>query len=431
VNADAIVIGAGAAGLAAARGVAGGGFSAVVLEARDRIGGRARTLYDPRCPAPIELGAEFIHGTPQVTIDLMQLAGVVAVGEGGSSWVYRGSGWQREDDLFERVTELAEKIDREASDESVEAFLSRYRRDPRYEDAARWMERLVEGFDAADPAQASAHAIAQEWCGAASLRNSQARPSSGYERLLGALARALPLDRVRVDLQTVVHEIEWGERGVIVRAERFGQRCEYRARMAIVTLPIGVLASGTVQFIPPLPAEKQRAISSIAMGPVVKIALRFGTRFWADLQHGRFADAAFFSNFEGAFATFWTSYPIVSPLIVGWAGGPRARRFTERSEAEIVSLAIDEIAAMFSIPRARVLDHLEAAYVHDWQRDPYALGAYSYLKTGGVGAREALATPVNGTLFFAGEAAAGISEAGTVAGALISGATASEKALLT
>ena len=423
------VIGAGAAGLAAARALATAGESVAVFEARDRVGGRVLTRRDARCSAPIELGAEFIHGTPAVTFALLAQAGASAIGEGGSSWERSQDGLAPASEAFETVSVVMDRVPETAHDESVDAFLRRVAREDGLAEAAQWARTLVEGFDAADPADASILAIAQEWRGSASLQRAQFRPSCGYGPLLDLIAGDLPRERVQLHLQSVVEEIAWERGRVLIRARRYGELAEYQARKAIVTLPIGVLRSGVVRFTPELPQQKRDAISRIAMGPVLKVALRFDEPFWTQLRGGALQDAAFFFGGTTAFPTFWTTYPALSPLVMGWAGGPKSAQLAGSNEEQIVARALADFAHVLELDVAAVRDRLESAYVHDWQRDPYAMGAYSYVLVGGLGARAALAEPVEETLYFAGEATAPQEEAGTVAGALASGISAAARAV--
>jgi monoamine oxidase len=423
------VIGAGAAGLAAARALAAAGESVAVIEARDRTGGRVLTHRDARCLAPIELGAEFIHGTPEVTFELLARSGASAIGEGGSSWERSQNGLSPSSEPFENVAAIMDRVEETSRDESVDAFLRRVARENGLAEAAQWARMLVEGFDAADPADASMLAIVQEWRGSASLQRSQFRPSCGYGPLLDLIAGDLPRDRVHLHLQSIVEEIAWEPGRVVIRSRRYGEVAQYEARKAIVTLPVGVLRSGAVRFTPKLPQEKRDAISRIAMGPVLKVALRFGEPFWAQLRGGALQDAAFFFAGTEPFPTYWTTYPAVSPLIMAWAGGPKAAHLSGCSEEQVIARALAGFAHALDLDVEDVRARLESAYVHDWQRDPYARGAYSYVLVGGLGARAALAAPVDKTLYFAGEATAPQEEAGTVAGALMSGITAAARAV--
>lgn len=408
---DAAIVGAGAAGLAAAESLANRGARVLLLEARDRFGGRILTISDARAGAPVELGAEFIHGNAGVTFDLLARAG-------GTPIAIRG-GDDDDDDEFAAASALMGRVDIHGADESVEAFLTRISRDGKTSDAAAWTRALVEGFDAADPADASAIAIAKEWRGAASLRTPQFRPSCGYAPLIDALAASLAADRVDVHLQARVGEIVWEPGHVRIRAQRLGAPAEYEARTVIVTLPAGVLHAESVKFTPELPQSVREAIHGIAMGPVLKVALIFRERCWPE-------DGDFFFSQEGAFPTFWSTYPRHSMLITGWAGGPRAHALRDLGEKAIVAQAIADFAKILGKPHGDVAAALEYGLVHDWQRDPFAGGAYSYIRTGALSAREALAQPIAETVFFAGEATAPHAEGGTVAGALLSGQSAAK-----
>lgn len=404
---DVAIAGAGAAGLAAAECLGERGARVLLLDARDRIGGRILTLTDARASAPIELGAEFIHGTARVTFELLERAGGSAIAQNDDD---------DEDGRFASAARLIDTVDVNGADESVDAFLQRALRNGATADSAQSVRALVEGFDAADPADASVIAVAKEWRGAASLQTPQYRPSCGYAPLMETLAAALSPERVDLQLQTRIEQIEWAKGRVRIAARRFGEPVQYEARKAIVTLPIGVLQSGDVRFEPALPPATREAIAGIAMGPVLKVALVFAERFWPE-------NGDFFIAPDGAFPTFWTTYPRLSTLIIGWAGGPKARAMRDLDEAGVIARAISGFADVVGMPQHQVARRVEFARVHDWQRDPYARGAYSYLKAGALQAREALARPIEDTLFFAGEATAPHAEAGTVAGALLSGRT--------
>jgi len=289
-----------------------------------------------------------------------------------------------------------------AKDSSFATFLARKRGLSRR--TRTFARMMVEGFDAADPSRASARAIVEEWCASPQL-GAQFRPLGGY----GALLDTLVCGDVR--LQSVVREIHWECGSVNVRGECRGTQFRYRAAQAVVTLPLGVLQSGAVRFIPAL-SEKQPALNKLASGPVVKIALRFRAAFWEE-QH---PEVAFFHSPAAAFPTFWTPLPTRAPFLIGWAGGPKAVRLAGLKRAEVLQRALHSLRSIFG-----GRGELVAIHAHDWQADPYARGAYSYVTVGGEGARKALQAPLGDTLYFAGEATDTQGEAGTVAGALQSG----------
>jgi len=425
---DVIVIGAGAAGLAAAAALGGAGRSVLVLEARDRIGGRVWTRFEPALAAPVELGAEFIHGESPETNELLRRTGAPAVDTSAEHWsLIDGRLQQRTESLLGKVRAAFEAADvLSQPDMSLEDFLasSAGRALP---EAARAMARaFVCGFDAADPARVSLHSVAEEWRAGGMLDSSQSRPLGGYHTALRALTAALDVSRVRLQLQTVVSSVRWSDRSVEVAGEWLGRPYRAEARKAIITVPLGVLkapagAPGAIDFAPPL-AARQAALGRLLSGPVLKVALHFRHAFWEELEDGRYADASFFHAPGQIFPTFWTALPVRAPLLNAWVGGPSAARLCELSDEEIVHQAMECVSAVFF--GGNGAPALQAAHVHNWTRDPYSRGAYSYEAVGGKGARQALATPLGGSLFFAGEATDTTGEPATVTGALRSGARA-------
>jgi monoamine oxidase len=393
-------VGAGAAGLAAAAELVRAGQSVLVLEARDRVGGRAWTRRMAGLDFPVELGAEFIHGRAPATRSLLKKARMTAV-KSVRSQRYLAAGRLRPVNSFA----LAQKAMKDTSllqdrDLSFADFLAQQKLDARTKTFARMM---VEGFDAADPALASAKAIAEEWSGGDALLGPQPRLREGYGGALEWLAERIIARGGRLRMQSVVREVRWRRGHVTVLGNGF----RFSAPKAIVTLPLGVLQSTAVRFLPDL--GKQQALDLLVSGPVTKGALRFPEAFWEKRHRG----IAFFHSSRAAFPTFWTPLPARVPLLIAWAGGPKAQAL---SGAGAIAAALASLKSIFGrVPQP------DAVYLHDWRRDPFARGAYSYVRVNGEGAREALQTPLADTLFFAGEATNLEGEAGTVSGALQSG----------
>ena len=410
------MIGAGAAGLAAARELAGAGRSVLVLEARARVGGRCWTRRMAGLDIPVELGAEFIHGAAEATHALLREAGASAV-ESTREQRYLEHGTLRPVNAFAEAQRAVQGIAPMARDMSFAAFLAKRRVAAKTKTFARLM---VQGFDAADPARASARSIVEEWGEGGSLGASQPRPQGGYGPLFERLAQWLVENGVRLQLDSPIRAIQWKRGGVLVRGLSHGRQFTFRARHAIVTLPLGVLQAHAVRFSPAL-KTKQEALAKLASGPVIRVAMRFHSRFWEEQAPA----VAFFHVPGAAFPTFWTPLPMRAPLLTAWAGGPKAARLTAKSKDELIVTAAATARRVFG---SKVSEELAAAYVQDWQADPYSRGGYSYVLVGGSGAREQFAEPVDGTLFFAGEAT-DADEAGTVAGALRSGQRAAREVL--
>jgi monoamine oxidase len=296
----------------------------------------------------------------------------------------------------------------------------------------RFALTLVQGFDAADPARIGAREVIDEWRGPAAADQATYRPLAGYGALLDAMHASLPSSHVRFVLRAVVERMRWRAGAVEVQASQ-GDRTPLivRARRAIVTLPLGVLQSapgerGHVAFDPPL-AAKARALSHLHSGPVHKVVLRFRRAFWTEHDDGRYRDAAFFFAPGAAFPTFWTALPWRAPQLVEWSAGPAAATLRNCTDRDMRRLAYASLALLFG--RRRYDSLLEHFAWHDWQRDPFARGANSYVAPGGAQARATLGRPLDSTLYFAGEACDTTGEAATVGGALRSGERAARQVL--
>lgn len=397
------------------------GGSAILLEARDRLGGRAYTRSLPGLAAAAELGAEYIHGSPQITLDLLHDAGTTNIEVADGNFERVGGEFVRGADRFELAYRVVERAGNLQRDLSVDDFLREIENEHDLDEAARWFRVLVEGYDAADPARASLKEIIAEWNGP--TLTGSTRPLGGYGPLIDTLVRSFDPARIDIRLQSIVEEIAWKPGAVVVSGQTHGERFSIEGAVAIVTVPIKVLSE--IRFSPPLDAEKTVALGAIAMGSVVKVLLHFRSAWWEELDE-RIGAGAFFHNFATDFPTFWTQLPLHVPLLTAWAGGPRAERLEGLGEDEIVHRAITSLETTFALRSADM--HLESALAHDWGADPFARGAYSYVLVGGSGAREKLSKPIASTLFFAGEATSP-DASGTVSGALESGERAARDAL--
>jgi monoamine oxidase len=438
-DAHVIIIGAGAAGLAAARYLSNRGRSAILLEARHRMGGRILTVRDSRLSMPIELGAEFIHGQPDATWTLLREANLSAFDLPFEQYrlsrgrlVHLGG----ENPQMERVMAGLTRLGRK--DISFSDYLRTAAAKKASAAGRRFARDFVEGFDAADPDRISAKALAEEQEGLGDVEEeTQFRLRDGYGTLMKWMEKSLNPKRIKFCLDTVVSEIRWRKSSVEVVALRSGRNETFRGRRAIITLPIGVLqlspsARGAVRFSPDIP-DFRAAAMQLAPGAVVKAVLRFREPFWEDPAVARAAradknlrDAVFFYATGLPFATWWTMRPLRVPVLTAWAGGPSAQALAGLKRDELLAAVIETLRQLFKISPRKLRSLLEHFYTHDWINDPFSRGAYSYITVGGMSARSKLAKPMEGTLFFAGEAIDTSGQASTVAGALSSGRRAAE-----
>jgi monoamine oxidase len=429
---DVVILGAGAAGLAAARTLTEQGYDVLVLEARERVGGRIFTHRDRNSPVPIELGAEFVHGSAEATEQILQEAKVAAYDVGGRRWNIAGESARPLGDFWQRIDKIMRRLDaRRRPDRSLQEFLDTKPGGRRLANERRLVRQFVEGFHAADASRISERALAKGGSPRGDVRERRiGRVLDGYDRVIEWLASPLG-DRIRTS--AIATRVRWAPGNVSVEAAHPDGRTRpaIEAKAAILSVPVSVLQTppgeeGAIEFDPDLRAKRQ-PLDYIEMGAVVRITLRLSERFWStdwfakQIGTREFDTASFIHTNDEQFPIWWTSYPVRAPMIVGWQGGPGSRELAKLASEEIEDAAINALSRQFRIPVRRVRGMVEAAWTHDWIHDPYSRGAYSYQTVNGGGAPDDLAKPLRGTLFFAGEGTGTEGNTGTVDGALTSG----------
>src|ERR1700678_303771 len=230
---DVTVVGAGAAGLAAAADLARAGLSVTILEARDRIGGRMFTLRDPVYQAPIEMGAEFIHGLPPEIWIPLQANGVSITEVTGEPWCFR-KGQLSSCDFFSQVDDILKKMDDHSSDESFLSFLRRCCEEsgsnPKQREAKERALAYVTGFNAADPDRVGVHWLVEGMRAEEKIEGGRAfRSVHGYEDLLNIFRRQLAQAGVKIQTETVVHSVNWARGRVEIAAHATGEERTFAA----------------------------------------------------------------------------------------------------------------------------------------------------------------------------------------------------------
>ncbi len=434
-----LIIGAGAAGLSAAVELSRAGLRVEILEARDRIGGRMFTVYDPTLNHPIELGAEFVHGlAPEIWLPV-QKRNLEVTEVGGDMWCSIGGKLER-CNFFAQADKILSAMDDEFADtnkpdESFLDFLNRRFPGTDQEEAKQWATGYVSGFNAANPGLVSARWLVDSRRADEQIEGERAfHIAGGYQSLVDIFLRELKDRNVEIRLNTIVTNIKWKSGSVEILANGPQHETSFFAPRVLVTLPLAVLkATGFVRFEPELPSTKQSALEKLAMGKVVRVILCFRERFWQSL-HGMngsrsLGDVSFLFSRDNFFPTWWTQMPERVPILAGWAPAKSAERLAGLSNDAVIDQAVESLSKLLQIEKSKVQSQLAAAYFHDWDSDPFSQGAYSYVKVSGEGCQRTLGSPMSSTLYFAGEATDTSGHNGTVHGAIASGHRAAQEIL--
>jgi monoamine oxidase len=428
---DVIILGAGMAGLVAARTLAERGLRVCVLEAKQRVGGRVMSQKVDG-GGTVELGAEFVHGRAPELWALIGEVGAKTVERDGSMLrEQQGGGLVEDDPQDESMFEPLEQLEDFTGDDKTFAdWLAASDVDEKVRPA---LMAYVEGFNAADARRISVHSLgAQQKAEDETSGDRSWHVVGGYAQLADYLAVRVKELRGEVRLGYEVLGLHWSAGKVFVDTTQ--EECT--APQCIVTLPLGVLQR--VNRLAGIRMDPEpRAITQarrLEMGHASRFTMIFRDRWWetsAMLDRETLRAMSFLFTSSRLPPVWWTSHPEAEalPALAGWVGGPRSSAFEGKTAEQLGDEACATLAKIFSVQEKVVRATLVATYTHDWATDPFAQGAYSYVPVGAMDASAAMTQPEAETIFFAGEHTDVTGNWGTVHAAIRSGLRAAAQIL--
>ena len=395
MNPDIIVIGAGAAGLLAARELGKAGKKVLVLEARNRIGGRILPLDENEFGYAAQGGAEWVHGVAPVTKALIKEAGLTLVPEDGEIWTVRGGELTQVTSFITTNEKLKEKLTELKEDISMHDFLERNFPGQEHAKLKNSIYQMIQGYDAADPRLISACTLRDEWLGRPEMTvvALDHRIEEGYGALINFLEIECEKYGVEIKLKTPVKKVSLSSVETDV-----GEI--YESEKVLITVPLPLIQD--FDFSPELESKKEHA-SQIGFGYAIKVLVKFKTRWWEHVTAYDLTKMAFITSNE-KFLTAWTQYPLITTDLTGYMAGPTAFEYRDVDNEVLVDEFLTSLANAFGVSKDFIKTEVAYSKVINWPGDPYAKGAYSYTRFDTKDAYEKMIEPVQDKIYFAGEA---------------------------
>lgn len=405
-----VIIGAGLAGLTAGHILGKSGINYTILEASQVIGGRIRAL-EGFADYPIELGAEEIHGRKSAWYELIQEQEKELI-----SPVKYGTTFYKIENQVLTLKEMQNmdsyaKVDKfslnweDYDDEeiSVTDYLKRLKVPEQY-------HHVINAW------YGNEYGTSNERLGVLSMAQADKKWSSGESNF--TLKNGCYNEIIKTAFADVLPKIQLNEPVVMIDASKplievETKKGQYTANKVIVAVPLAVLKSKDIAFLPALDADKQKAIDTIGIDAGMKILLKFKERFWKE-------DTV--SIFPGGYVPeFWATglgKDTKDHVLTAFINGKNAEYLSNLGE-QAVYVALHELDEFFGDRKAT--ENFVDSYIIDWSKEPYIKGAYSYPSFNSEPERISLAEPIDDKIFFAGEATNAWGHLGTAHGALETG----------
>ena len=419
-----IVIGGGAAGLMAAYELSKQKNHVIILEAKNRLGGRIFTTNNNNFSEPIEAGAEFIHGDLPVTISLLKEAGITYQAIAGKMLQLENGKFHQQKNRDAHWNKVIKQMQQLEVDMSLDDFLNTFFSDDKYAELRKSVKDFAGGFDLADASKASVKSLFREWNNES---EKQYRIDGGYVQLVNFLETQCRKNGCVIHTNCCVKKINWqkDEVNINTMCSRF-----FKSDKIIITVPVSVLQArddneNYIEFSPSIPQHIQAA-KNIGFGTVIKVLLEFNEAFWQQQS----TNVGFILTSQ-KIPTWWTQLAPDNAILTGWVGGEKAVALSNKTDEEILEIALQSLCNAFAISKEDLQSKLKASSIYNWYKEPDIVGGYSYNTLESVAAKKVLRQPVDDTIFFSGEALFEGTPVGTVEAALDSGKKTASKVLAT